>query len=442
MMLAPLLVAAAISRAAAPSSAPARVCDPRDFGAKADGSTRDTAAIQAAIDACAETGGTIHLHGGTYLSGMITLKSRETLQIDAGATLKGTQNDDDYPTVNPPTDNSQLSNCRKSLVYAESATNIAITGKGAIDGSGGAPQWQGSSKDHPERTRPMAIFTVLSSNVTITDITVKDAAMWAVVSMEDDHVLIHGIHVHSPFGGTRDGIDLVDCHHAVIENCDVYSEDDSICLKSGSAKGIYDVTVRSNTVLQSSVANGLKLGTASTGSFRDVLFEDISVSNVDKAAMAVESVDGAVIQNVVFRRIKFQNAGTPVFVLLGKRGNPPRVGSINGVTFDNIVGSHPKHAWGSAISGSVVDGTTYSPTNIAFHDVHVTFQGGDSKVPPTPPEYVGQYPDPNLWGDLPAYGYFLRHVDHVSFDGCTTSLAGTDARPAVAKSDARNLTTQ
>jgi polygalacturonase len=404
-------------------------CDARAFGAKGDGKTKDTGSIQAAIDACARTGGVVSLRDGVFLSGMIVLKTGIVLRIEPSATLKGSQDDADYPDTNPPTRNSQLSNCRKALVYAEHADHIAIEGGGTIDGSGDNPRWNGK-----ENTRPMAIFIALSDDVAIHDISVKNSGMWSVVNMETDNLVIRKLDVRSPFGPTRDGIDIVDCHHVLVEDSQIFSEDDAICLKSGSARGVYDVTVRNCRVLQSSVANGLKLGTASTGSFRKVLFEDISIENVDKAAMAVESVDGADIDDVRFVNIKFHRAGSAIFVLLGRRGSPAKVGSIQNISFMNVDGD-TRHAWGSAISGTDLDGTTYSPRNLAFDNVHVNAQGGLKAVPAGPAEYHGQYPDPNLWGDLPAFGYYLRHVDGASFRDSTIEARPGDAREAIVRVD-------
>ncbi|MBI3544510.1 MAG: right-handed parallel beta-helix repeat-containing protein, partial [Deltaproteobacteria bacterium] len=250
------------------------------------------------------------------------------------------------------------------------AQQLSIEGGGTIDGSGDNPHWKGK-----ERTRPMAVFVTLSDGVTIRNLSVKDAGMWGVVAMESDHVLISRLDVRSPFGPTRDGIDIVDCHHVLIENCRVYSEDDSICLKSGSAKGVFDVTVRDCHVLRSSVANALKLGTASTGSFKKILFENIVIDGADKAAMAVESVDGADIDDVRFENIRFRDAGTAVFVLLGRRGKPARLGSIQNVSFANVRGE-TRHTWGSAISGTLLDGRAYRPRNLSFDDVHVKSRGG------------------------------------------------------------------
>jgi polygalacturonase len=414
------------------------VCDPRQFGAKADGVTADTRALQAAIDACAG-GGEVVLSGGTFLSGMVTLRSHLTFTIDGTATLRGTQNDADYPDVNPPTDNSQLSNCRKSLIYAEGVDSITLRGGGTIDGNGDKPDWRGGPPAHPERTRPMVIFTTLSSNIAIEDLHVENAAMWAVVNMEADHLVIRNLDVHSDLSGTRDGIDIVDCHDVLVENVTVFSEDDAICLKSGSRRGTEGVIVRNSKVLRSIVANGLKLGTASTGSFKDITFEDITLANTDKAAMAVESVDGADIANVTFQRIQFAGAGTPVFVILGRRGTPARVGSIDGVTFEDITGTAPKHAWGMPISGTIVDGVRYAPRNLRFVGVRVDLAGGVSPMPVDPPEYDGRYPDPNLWGNLPAAGYYMRHVDGVTITGGGVTIGPGDARPAQVTRDVTGL---
>ncbi len=418
---------------------PGHVYDVKNYGAKGDGKTKDTQALQAAIDACAKTGGTVRLHDGVFLSGTITLKSNMHFTIEGTATLKGTQDDADYPDTNPKSDNTQLHNCRKTLVYAERATNLVIDGSGTIDGNGGKPEWQGSSKQRPERTRPMAVFIVQSDQVTIQDIKMKNAAMWGIVNMETDHLTIEHIDIHSPYGGTRDGIDIVDCHHVLVENCTIYSEDDSICLKSGTARGCLDVTVRKDHVLQSTVANGLKMGTASTGGFKNVTFEDVVVEHCDKAAMAVESVDGAAIQNITFKNITIHDAGTPLFVLLGHRSGPS-VGSIDSVTFDTVTADQTRHSWGSIVSGTSWQGTTYEVRNVVFRGCNLGFKGKLTEVPSDPPEYAGQYPDPNLWGAVPAAGIFFRHVHGVTLHDTTIDVKGKDVRSATVERDVTGLT--
>jgi polygalacturonase len=366
---------------------------------------------------------------------MLRLRSNLTLEIDPGATLLGTQDPADYPDVTPPTLNSQLSNCRKALVYGEGLQDVTLTGGGKIDGNGAKPEWMAGGVK--ERTRPMAVFFVLSQGVTIDGIAIERSAMWTLVAMETDDLAIRGVTIHSEQGPTRDGIDIVDCHHALVENVSVYSEDDAICLKSGVARGVQDVTVRDSHVVRSLVAQGLKLGTASTGSFTDVRFENIAIDSVDKAAMAVESVDGADIANIVFDHITFQSAGSAFFVILGKRGSPARIGSIDGVAFRNVRGNQIRHPWGSPISGTVLDGRRYAPKGITFDGVQVQSAGGLAAVPAEPPEYDGRYPDPNLWGNLPASGIFFRHVDGIEMKGTTFREAKPDARRPFVAIDAQ-----
>ncbi len=424
---------------------PPPVCDPADFGAKHDGTTKDTAALQAAIDACAGKGGTVHLHDGSYLTGMLRLKSDLVIHIDSTAQILGTQDDADYPTQSPPVDNTQLKNCRKSLLYAESVQNLRLEGSGTINGNGNSPKWIGPSTLHPEATRPMAFFAVKSKNISIKDITLSHAAMWGLVNMEVDGLTIDNVTVDSLYSGNRDGIDVVDCHHVVIKDSTIASEDDSICIKSGSRYGVEDVVVK-NCKVKSLIANALKFGTASYGSFKNVTFDGVTVESADKAAMAVESVDGADISNITFRNINFKDVGSPIFIILGDRGETPKtdvhkIGTIDGIHFENVTGDTMRYHWASPISGLAKNGTTYTLRNLTFTNVKITNKGGMTGVPGDPPEYAGQYPDPNLWGNMPAYGLFIRHADGVTLTNSNPLVAPGDGRQGIVQRDVTNFTT-
>jgi polygalacturonase len=445
-----LLLGAACNRSnparTSDAGAGAPTCDVHEYGAVGDGTTLDTKALQAAIDACAGTGGIVLVHDGVFSTAMLQLRSALTLRIATGATIRGTQTESDYPDLHPPTNNTNLTNCRKALLYGESVHDLTIDGGGTIDGNGHSAQWTLPHAQNPEATRPMAIFTALSSNIVIHDVLVENSAMWSLVNLEAEHLTISNVTINSPAPGpTRDGIDIVDCHHVLVENVTVTSEDDSICIKSGSTKGVDDVTIRNSHVVQSLVANGLKLGTASYGSFTNITFQNIAVESVDKAAMAVESVDGANVSNIVFDGITVHDVGTPFFVLLGNRGSTPtgaphKLGSIDSVSFTSISGDASKHTWGSAISGTVLaDGTKLALGNIMFSDVNISYEGGVQSVPATPPEYQGQYPDPNLWGDLPSLAYFLRHANSVTLTNVKSAAARSDARPPIDQVDVTNF---
>jgi len=434
------------------------VCDPTSFGARADGVAKDTGALQAAIDACAtDGGGTVILRSGVFLSGTIRLRNHVTLRIEPGATLRGSQDDADYPFLNPPVVNTQLADTRHALVYAESATGVRIEGGGTIDGNGDIEKWRGMAR--PEGLRPMAIYTVLSKDVAIEGITVRDAGVWAVVNMQVEHLVVRGIDVDSPHGPTHDGIDVVDGHDVLIEDNTINAGDDGICLKSGSAGGLRDVVVRRNHVRGAGVANGLKLGTASVGPMRDIVFEDIRVENAQAAAMAVESVDGGEVSNVRFRRITATDVGTPVFVLLGARGKAS-VGAIHDLRFEAIRASRLRYPWGALLSGAPADAAgRHDLRAITFDDVDITWRGaGDAAGPHVFgsgagdaarfPAYAGGYPDAKfifatpadksevIDYALPGYAFFVRAARDVLFERCRAGVSGVEHRDAVVARDA------
>jgi hypothetical protein len=408
--------------------------DVKNYGATGNGTTKDTAAIQAAINAC-PSGGFVWLHNGTFLSGGIHLTNNLTLYIDPSATLLGSGSTNDYAILNPPADNGQQLNCDMALVYAQSSTNVTITGGGVINGNGRSNFTSGV-----EATRPISIWTALCNHVNILNINVVDAGMWSVVNMQSDYLTISNLNVNDDgLNGNRDGCDVVDCWHVVISNCTIDSGDDSICLKSGNSRGVNDVLVQNCTITRSQ-SNGLKFGTASTGPFTNITFQDCTVMNTSHSAMAVESVDGGSINNVIYQRIHFSGCQNAIFVILGSRSGAA-VGSINGITFRDITGSAMTDTRGCPITGCFTNGVNYRLKNIVFDNVSIAYQGALGFVPTNPPvEYSGQYPENTIWTNLPAFGYYVRHATNVVFTNCDSSVAPADARPWLATNDVSSLT--
>jgi polygalacturonase len=408
--------------------------DVDNFGAVGDGVTMNTAAIQSAINAC-PAGGFVWLHNGTFLSGTIFLTNNMTLYIDPTATLLGSGSTSNYPILNPPANNSQKVNCDMALVYAQSCTNVTVAGGGTINGNG-----RNYFTSGVEATRPISIWTVLCNQVNIQNINIVDAAMWTVVNMQSDYLTISNMTVNDDgLGGNRDGCDVVDCWHVTIENCTIDSGDDSICLKSGNSRGINNLLVNNCTITKSQ-SNGLKIGTASTGTFTNITFQNCTVMNTAHSAMAVESVDGGTISSVTFQGINFSGCQNAIFIILGTRDAGVTPGGVNGITFRNITGSSMTDTRGCPISGCFTNGITYRLNNILFDNVNISFAGGFNSIPPNPPEYAGQYPENTMWTNLPAYGYYIRHATGVTFTNCFTSAASADARPWIATNDVSNLT--
>jgi hypothetical protein len=424
-------------------SAPSPVFDVRAYGATGNGTTKDTAAIQAAIDKAAGTGGSVLLESGTYLSGTLTLKSNLTLFIAPSATLLGSTAAGDYPTQTPATGNTQLGNCKRALLYAPGTSQLTLDGGGTIDG-------QGDAFAGPEGNRPMLLWAVLSNHTTVQNLYFKKGAVWSLVSMESDHVLINNINLQSD-GITHDGIDIVDGMDITVQNSAVRSGDDAMCLKTGVRRGLDTMTVKDSMFSGSNGgSNGIKFGTASYGAFKNITVQDCYVKDVQYAAMAVESRQGADVDAVAFRRVGFSGVGAAFFVYLAQQdtthplGDIPKLGTLSGVSFTDIAGSTA--AWpssphqGSLITGHLYKGIAYRITNLAFTNVVVRFQGGRPTVPGIPPEAMpNQYPESNMFGDLPAWAYYLRHVTGVTFSASPASLAHADARAKLGTQDVTGL---
>jgi hypothetical protein len=418
---------------------PAPSFDVRSFGAAGDGTTRDTAAIQAAIDAAAGTGGSVVLRAGTYRSGTLTLRSDMTFFIDSSAVLLGSADVADYPTETPATGNTQLANCQRALLYAPGTSRLTLDGGGVIDG-------QGDAFSGVEASRPILIWAVQATGLTVQNLYLDRGAVWSLVSMESDHVHLRNLNLHST-GITHDGIDIVDGADIEVSGCAVNAGDDAMCLKSGVRRGIDGVLIRDSVFSGSGGgSNGIKIGTATYGAVRNVTVEDCDVKDVQYAALAVESRQGADLANLAFDRVELADAGAAFFVYLAQQstthplGDVPKLGSIDQVSFTDIHGAtsawpHSPHQ-GSLITGQIFAGTTYPITNLRFRRVAVAFDGGLATVPGPPPEArPDQYPESNMFGDLPAWAFYLRHVRGVTFDGVTATLAGADARAEVVTDD-------
>lgn len=408
-----------------------------EFGAKGDGVTDDTRAIQRAIDACGK-GGVVLLGKGTYLAHTIVLHSDMTLKLGEGAVLKGTARQADYQPQRIDSKNTNWGpydgDHARAFIFAYRANNISITGPGTIDGTGRAKVWEG--KD--ELGRPIPIYLVQCRRVLLDGFTVKDGAMWNIVPFESDDVTVRNVSVDANIVPNRDGIDIVDCHRVLVENCSFYTDDDCICPKSGHERGVKDVTVRNCTIKKCGRANGLKFGTKSYGGFQRMLFENITLNDVHHAGIAVESVDGGKIKDIEFRNITMNKVGTPLFVILGLRsdkswGVKSKPGSISNITFDNIKANDCQQDFGCIVSGV----PQAKLQNLTFRNLDITFRGGVEAVPDMPGEYNGRYPECDMWMQTPAAGFLFRHARGVVMENCKLQVAPGDVRSLVVNDDAQ-----
>jgi polygalacturonase len=425
----------------------------KNYGAKGDGSTNDTAAIQAAINACAGTNGSVVLTGGTFMSGQIKLKSNMTLWIDNTAVLKGIQNNSLYPAITQHADNANVWlsgvlggggwELKEAFVYAEGANNLTIAGGGAIDGNGDCPIWD-SSKD--ETVRPMAVYIAYSSNVRLANLEIVNSAMWDCVLLECNTAIVDGININtSTYGVNKDGIDICDSHDVTITNSTILCQDDAICPKSGSTNGVDRLTVK-NVTINGTTGNKIKFGTLTYGAFTNCLIQDIAINGGrggGLCAISLQGLDGADFSNITFDKIKMIGSRNAFFLLhsAGKRGHKPvgapaKIGSMTGITFSNLDFRNIADNIGSCISGINTNGTVYRVENVTFNNVKVVpFKGGATYVPANPGEYTGNYPEYNVFGILPAWGYYIRHAKNITFTNCSQTVSPSDVRQAIVQFD-------
>jgi polygalacturonase len=410
-------------------------CDVTEFGARGDGETLCTASIQEAIDRCAASGGgTVNVPPGTYLSGTLVLESGVTLHLEAGATLLGSKDLAQYPMHVPDYRSYTDNYTDKSLIYGEKLERVGITGHGVIDG-------QGAAFKGPYKVRPYMIRFVECRDVTVEDVTIRNSPMWVQHYLACDDVRIRGITVKSHVNHNNDGIDIDSCRRVTITACNVDSGDDAIVLKSTSDRPCTDVVV-SGCVLRST-CNALKMGTESNGGFRNIVLTGCTIWDTRLAGVALEIVDGGTMDRVVVSDITMHGVGAPLFVRLGNRARPykegmdkPGIGSLRNVTISNI------EATGANATGCAISGLPEARIeNLTLSNVRLAFAGGgtleDAERPI--PENAERYPEYSMFGRLPAYGLYGRHITGLKLTGIHLRVADADRRHALVVEDARDV---
>jgi hypothetical protein len=404
--------------------------DPRTYGAKGDGVTYDTAALQKAIDACGGTGGSVILGPGQYVSAQLTLHGRMTFYLQKGAVLLGGTNPADYPVLIPDGTPAKA-NCR-GLIYAANADGLIIDGDGEINGQCKLLNMKGD-----ESQRPSLLRIFQSNGVTVRNITLTHPRMWTEVYSECGNLTVDHITVDAPPDAINlDGIDICDSHDVTVRNCDITSEDDAVCLKSHGAQGLQNILVENNRI-RSTKADGIKIGTATVGPISHIVFRNNTVLGASIGGLCIEDVDGGLLSDVEVFGLDMYRVSQPVFIRLGKRvGNKAAgdltpadrpIGSINNVVIQNVrsIGNERARRPSNTITGinnGVVKGVT-------IKDCYFEMPGGDSKVPGEPRENDGAYPQSSMFGDTPAYGFYLRHAKGIVFNNVTVGILKPDARP-------------
>ena len=461
----------------------------RSFGAKGDGKTLDTPAINKAIEvAAAAGGGTVRFPPGNYLSVSIHLKSNISLYLDQGATIiaaevaKGVTYDLPEPNQWDQYQDFGHSHWHNSLIWGENLENISILGPGLIWGKGLVRS--GAQSRPPEKHEALAkilasgpfgypsardavepgwgnkaISLKLCRNVLIRDISILHGGHFAILATGVDNLTIDNIKIDT----NRDGIDVDACRNVRISNSSINSPfDDGICLKSsyglGFARATENVTITNcqvsgydegsfldgtykreyNRYSHDSTTGRIKFGTESNGGFKNITISNCVFDY--SRGFALESVDGGSLEDVTISNITMRDiTNSPFFLRLGNRARGPKesttVGKLRRVLISNVVvyNADPKYA-------SIITGIPRYPIeDIRFSNVRIYYKGGGTKEQAAliPPENEQAYPEPVMFGEMPAYGFFIRHVNGLEMDNVEVSFMKDDARPAFVLHDVK-----
>lgn len=448
---------------AASSDLGARIYNVREFGAKGDGKTLDTAALQAAVDAChRDGGGTVLVPAGTFAIGTVELKSNVTLHIAASGKLLGTADGTKYHAVDviPLRGDSTLNDGNWALLFAVEAKNVTIEGPGTIDGQGfqfhspvrgqTPPSGIGGAK------RPYHILAYHCENFSVRSIDLLDCAYHSIRIIQSKRVHMDGIYIHNRVNGNNDGFHFISAQYVTVSNCIVLSQDDA-CALFGSCQNV--------TVTNSVFSTRWSVFRFGGGSARNIAISNCVLTKVYGCPIKFQGNPGSTYENMSFSNLVLDDVTGPIHVGVGPRparpgappsevnndvstGAPPGTTTpavLRNISFSNIHGTvttdppqipealvtssaNPgeKH---SCITFNCVGGATLE--NVSLSDINLTFGGGGTAEDGARrdlPRSAGEY---FMLGPMPAYGLYARGVRGLTVQNVRFRVASADLRPAV-----------
>lgn len=441
-----------------------------EFGAVPDGRTLNTKAIQAAIDAVyEERGGRVVIPPGRYLTGSIILKTGVELYLETNAQILGSTDPDDYIKLNR----------WLALILADGQHHLSITGEGEIDGQGRAlalhidslfyagkidsAQYNFVEMRPSHYIRPQLIELVNCSHIEISGITLRNAACWVQTYDRCSYLRIDRVRVESDAYWNNDGMDIQDCRNVRITDCFVNSADDGICLKSQSAAHGCDSVFIARCTIRSS-ASAIKFGTVSHGGFRDVEIRDIEVYDTFRSAIAIECVDGGLLDNILVDHVEARNTGNALFIRLGQRNQKGEAGRLRNVIIRNmdveVAFDRPDKAYDlrgpelpffhNTFPASITGIPGHPVQNVRLENVVIRYPGrGNTGLAHMPlyrldavPENSAAYPEFSMFGELPSWGLYVRHVDGLTLKNFRISIDAPDYRPGLVFDDVLHLSIQ
>ena len=424
---------------------------------------REEAIIQAQIDATsAKGGGVVNISAGRHVVGQLDLKSGVELHLEKGAVLEGTSDRTAYPKFTRPYSEGDW----MGVIIATNAHDIAVTGEGLILGNGWTWVDLATHEAGSEGLRPRGMVFADCRNVRLEGFKLLDSASWGIVFHKVDGVVARHVTIDNHCTSNNDGFD-VEARNVLIEDCDIDTSDDAIVIKSNCPDYVVEnILVR--RCVSRSTGNAFKLGTASHGVMRNVVFEDSCGEmarrshpdprkgrewwegwrakwlNASKTlaglnGFTVQCVDGGIVENVTIRRCSLNGYNVPIFIRGGER--PSRIWNIpagnkwilRDILVEDVTGSAE-----SSVASSITGAGRCRPRNVTLRNVKIVCKGaGDLYVPQEVPEAKGTYPSSVIFAKgLPAWGLYVRHADNVRLENTDFELVGEDKREKILADDA------
>ncbi len=445
----------------------ARVYNVRDFGAKGDGVTLDTAAFQSAIDRCTgDGGGTVLVPAGVFVTGTVELKSNVTLHIAAAGKILGTVDGKQYHAADgiPLGGDSTLNDGNVGHFFAVNAINVTVEGPGSIDGQGA--QFHSAVRGTPPPSgiggakRPYSLLFHRCKNLVVRDVEILQSAFHAIRVIQSAYVRCDGIHIYSRVNANNDGFHFISSHFVNISNCVIECQDDA-CALFGSCKWI--------TVTNCSFSTRWSVFRFGGGEAENITVSNCLIYQTYGCPIKMHCTPGSRFENISFSNIVMNDVTGPISIGNGPWSprRPPTStqsgaatpttqpesepttrrapGVVRNITFNGIRATvcetpSPLPGWpyesayrpGEIRSCIVLNGVGDTFLNdISFHDVHVTFGGGgtvEDAGKGDVPQHNGEYFE---LGRLPAYALFARNVRGLTLNNVRFDVQKPDVRPAI-----------